>query len=158
MTAPVSDGRCADADAQSVVRPLSSLFRDRPDGSGGVLADSGRVVDGPDDDGTLWIDGRAVRTRAFASTTVAPRIDGRDGEFGSDCVLSPQEWDEFTQRVLNAGMDPAGTKWLCPLVGNKESVYSHIVMTFSRLTDFQDGSFANDAGFVWLTRSTIIGG
>ena len=130
---------------QCKARPQRPLFGH----SHYVVGEGGprRVVDGPDGDGQLLINGRAVRIRAFSPLTTAPRLDGEDDAYGSDCSLEPVEWDEFTQRVLNAGADPAGTKWMCPTDGDEESVYGHFFLAFTRLSDFQDGSRSDDPDF-----------
>ena len=105
------------------------------------------VRDGFDDVGQLWVNNRLVRTRAFVSSTVAPRPDGEDMAFGSDCCMEADEWEDFTQGVLRAGSEPRGKRWICPANDDEGSVYGHFFLFYQRVTYFLDGKCSNDSGF-----------
>ena len=105
------------------------------------------VRGGFDDVGQLWVNNRLVRTRAFVSSTVAPRPDGEDMAFGSDCRMEAAVWEDFTQRVLCAGSEPSGRRWICPTNGDEGSVYGHFFLFYQRIMYFLDGKCSADSGF-----------
>ena len=76
------------------------------------------VRDGFDVDGNLFVSNRLVRTRAFIPSTLAPRSDGEDMAFGSDCRMEADEWKDFTQGVLCDGSEPNSHRWICPANGD----------------------------------------